>query len=394
MTSSVKETVAPAHDKTDSSLGCCNKNAQSTIALEDNRFAEAQDVWVFIEAFRGAPKQVGAELLGKAKELAACLGQKTAAVIIGSDVEEAVAFSVRYGADKVYVVQGQEYAHYTADTYGSAFLHLCHTFKPDTILLGATANGRDLASKIAVSLETGLTADCTALSVDEETGDVIWERPAFGGNLYARILCSNTRPQMGTVRPGVMPKPEALPASVMNGERMDAQKSKENMMVSYVNEGKTEIVRVNYHALENRVKVIDFLAKLEEDGIALQDAEVIVSGGRGMKNPENFKLLGELARLLGGTVGCSRFAVEAGWMPASKQVGQTGSTVSPRIYFACGISGAVQHVAGMEDSDAIVAINVDEHAPIFEVADYCIVGDVLEVVPALISELQPSACSL
>ncbi len=386
MTSSVQNTHTSLQN---------NRDAQGAPVVSPNaNLADARDVWVFIEAFQGAPKQVGAELLGKAKELAACLGQKTAAVVIGSDVEEAITFSVCYGADKVYVVQGQEYAHYTADAYGSAFLHLCRTFKPNTILLGATANGRDLASKIAVSLETGLTADCTGLSVDAETGDVIWERPAFGGNLYARILCSNTRPQMGTVRPGVMPKPDALPVSVMSGERMDAQQSNETMMVSYVNEGKTEIVRVTYHVLENRVKVIDFLAKIEEDGISLQDAEVIVSGGRGMKNPENFQLLGELARLLGGTVGCSRFAVEAGWMPASKQVGQTGSTVSPRIYFACGISGAVQHVAGMEDSDAIVAINVDEHAPIFEIADYCIVGDVLEVVPALISELQPSTGSL
>ena len=366
-----------------------SNTVQATVETpKAHTWADVQDVWVFIESFQGKPKAVDAELLGKGKELANCLGQQTAAVVIGSDIEEAVAFSVRYGADKVYVVQGEEYAHYTADAYGSAFLRLCELYKPNTILLGATVNGRDLASKIAVSLETGLTADCTALSVDEETGDVIWERPAFGGNLYARILCSSTRPQMGTVRPGVMPKPEELPASVMKDETMSSVESKEGIMVSYVNKGKTKIIRVDYHVSNNRVKVVDFLAKMEEDGISLQDAEVIVSGGRGMKNPENFELLNELARLLGGTVACSRFAVEAGWMPASKQVGQTGSTVSPRIYFACGISGAVQHVAGMEDSDAIVAINVDEHAPIFEVADYCIVGDVFEVVPALISELQ------
>lgn len=366
-----------------------SNTVQATVETpKAHTWSDVQDVWVFIESFQGKPKAVGAELLGKGKELANCLGQQTAAVVVGSDVEEAVAFSVRYGADKVYVIQGEEYAHYTADAYGSAFLHLCERYKPNTILLGATVNGRDLASKIAVSLETGLTADCTALSVDEETGDVIWERPAFGGNLYARILCSNTRPQMGTVRPGVMPKPEEFPASVMKDETMSSAESKEGIMVSYANKGKTKIIRVDYHVSNNRVKVVDFLAKMEEDGISLQDAEVIVSGGRGMKNPENFELLNELARLLGGTVACSRFAVEAGWMPASKQVGQTGSTVSPRIYFACGISGAVQHVAGMEDSDAIVAINVDEHAPIFEVADYCIVGDVFEVVPALISELQ------
>lgn len=366
-----------------------NTSSQDVVTIQnESKWPDEKDVWVFIESFQGKPKNVGAELLGKAKELAESLGQETAAVVIGSDVEEAISFSVRYGADKVYVVQGDEYANYTADAYGNAFLHLCETFKPDTILLGATVNGRDLASKIAVSLETGLTADCTALSVDEETGDVIWERPAFGGNLYARILCSNTRPQMGTVRPGVMNKPEELPDSVMDGVRVSEEESKPGIEVSYANEGKTKIIRVDYHFEDNRVKVVNFLAKLEEEGISLQDAEVIVSGGRGMKGPENFKLLNELARLLGGTVACSRFAVEAGWMPQSKQVGQTGSTVSPRIYIACGISGAVQHVAGMEDSDAIVAINTDEHAPIFEIADYCIVGDVFEVVPALIAELE------
>lgn len=189
-----------------------------------------------------------------------------------------------------------------------------------------------------------------------------WERPAFGGNLYARI-CANTHPQMGTVRPGAMPMPELC----MN----------EHM----------KVIREAYEPKRARVKVKEFIRDVEEQGVSLQDAQIVVSGGRGMKGPENFMMLEELAALLGGTVGCSRSVVEEGWLPASKQVGQTGSSVSPRIYFACGISGAVQHVAGMDHSDAIVAINQDPHAPIFEVADYCIVDDVFEVVPALIDEL-------
>lgn len=215
---------------------------------------------------------------------------------------------------------------------------------------------------MAVKLEAGLTADCTALYIDPETAVMQWERPAFGGNLYA-CISANTHPQMGTVRPGAMPLPEPTPHQNM------------------------EMIREDFIPQQVRVRVKGFIKDATDNGISLQDAEVIVSGGRGMKGPENFAMLEELAALLGGTVGCSRSVVEEGWLPASKQIGQTGSSVSPRIYFACGISGAVQHVAGMDHSDAIVAINQDPHAPIFDVADYCIVGDVFEVVPALIEEL-------
>lgn len=347
-----------------------------------------RDIWVFVEAYEGRPKAVGAELIGRAKELAAELGEQVAAVVIDSETRESVSLAVRAGADRVYVVEGPEYAQYTADAYGGAFLHLCRIFRPDAILLGATVNGRDLASKIAVNLHTGLTADCTALAIDGETGDIVWERPAFGGNLYARILCTNTRPQMGTVRPGVLPAPELLPANSLDDNVPLEGDFGADVTASVVNGGRTEILSVEHHEGDVRVKVLDFLERTREDGIALEDAEVVVSGGHGMKKPENFGMLEELARILGGTVGCSRFVVDAGWMPADRQVGQTGVTVSPRVYFACGISGAVQHVAGMKDSDAIVAINTDPHAPIFEVADYCIVGDALEVVPALIAELR------
>lgn len=329
-------------------------------------FETCKDVWVFIECFQGEPKSVGFELLGQGRKLADGLKQQLCAVVIGKEVDKAVEGAARYGADKVYVVKGDEYENYTADAYGHAFLELVSKYDPNTILVGATINGRDLGSKLAVSLHTGLTADCTALSVEEETGNVVWERPAFGGNLYAQILCSETRPQMGTCRPGAFKKPAV---------------NKDNKPV---------IIEETIHtpADQIRTRVLEFIRAAEDQGMRLDEADVIVSGGRGMKNAENFAVLQELADVLGGTVGCSRAAVDAGWMPQSRQVGQTGSTVSPKIYFACGISGAVQHVAGMSESGTIVAINKDETAPIFEVADYCIVGDLFEVVPALVKELR------
>ncbi|AZV58620.1 electron transfer flavoprotein subunit alpha/FixB family protein [Clostridium sp. AWRP] len=328
-------------------------------------FDEYKDVWVFIECFQGQPKNVGFELLGQGRILADGLKQKLCAVVIGSDVEDAVKGASSHGADKVYVVQGEEYKNYSSDVYGDAFLKLCHKYNPNTILIGATIRGRELGSKIAVSLRTGLTADCTALSVEEGTGNVVWERPAFGGNLYAQILCSETRPQMGTVRPGAFKKP---------------QENKNN---------RPEIIKETINIDKNSIltKVVDFIKSKEDSGVKLEEAEYIVSGGRGMKNGENFKMLQQLADLLGGTIGASRAAVDSGWIPQTKQVGQTGKTVSPKVYIACGISGAVQHLAGMSSSDTIIAINKDETAPIFEVADYCIVGDLFEVVPALIKEI-------
>ena len=329
-------------------------------------FDTYQDVWVFIECFQGEPKSVGLELLGQGRRLADSLKQKLCAVVIGKSVDAAVAAAGMYGADKVYAVEGDEYETYSADAYGHVFLELCRKYSPNTILVGATVNGRDLGSKLAVSLHTGLTADCTALSVEEETGNVVWERPAFGGNLYAQILCADTRPQMGTCRPGAFKKPEPSPDNHPTVIRED----------------------ISTPADAIRTKVIDFIKACEDGEIKLDEAQVIVSGGRGMKNAENFGILKDLADELGGTVGCSRAAVDAGWLPQTKQVGQTGSTVSPKIYIACGISGAVQHVAGMSESDTIIAINQDETAPIFEVADYGIVGDLFEIVPALTKELR------
>lgn len=325
-------------------------------------FDAYKDVWVFIECFDGEPKRVGFELLGEGRKLAAALGQKLCAVVIGDKVDEAISQSALYGADKVYVVQ--EYRFYTADAYGKAMLALCEKYMPSTILVGATVNGRDLGSKLAVSLRTGLTADCTGLFVDGE--NVVWERPAFGGNLYAQIICGESRPQMGTVRAGNFKRPAPDP------------------------DNKPEIIREELHASDDeiRTKVLDFVKAVESDGIKLEDAEIVVSGGRGMKKAENFKLLQELADVLGGAVGASRAAVDSGWVPQSRQVGQTGKTIAPTIYIACGISGAVQHLAGMSKSKIIVAINKDKTAPIFEVAHYGIVGDLFEVVPALTKELK------
>lgn len=325
-----------------------------------------KDVWVFIECFQGQPKDVGFELLGQGRILAEGLKQNLCAVVIGKDVDSAIKGASEYGADKIYVVQGEEYENYTSDAYGHAFLKLCHKYNPNTILIGATIRGRELGSKIAVALRTGLTADCTALSIEEETGNVVWERPAFGGNLYAQILCSETRPQMGTVRPGAFKKQE---------------KNLEN---------KAEIIEEDIRTNPAYIltKVVDFIKAKEEGGFKVDEAEVVVSGGRGMKGAENFNMLKELADLMGGAVGASRAAVDAGWIPQTRQVGQTGSTVAPRIYIACGISGAVQHIAGMSSSDTIIAINKDASAPIFEVADYCIVGDLFQVVPALIKEIR------
>lgn len=327
-------------------------------------FDAYKDVWVFIECFDGEPKRVGFELLGEGRKLAAALGQKLCAVVIGDKVDEAISQSALYGADKVYVVQGPEYRFYTADAYGKAMLALCEKYMPGTILVGATVNGRDLGSKLAVSLRTGLTADCTGLFVDGE--NVVWERPAFGGNLYAQIICGESRPQMGTVRAGNFKRPAPDP------------------------DNKPEIIREELHASDDeiRTKVLDFVKAVESDGIKLEDAEIVVSGGRGMKKAENFKLLQELADVLGGAVGASRAAVDSGWVPQSRQVGQTGKTIAPTIYIACGISGAVQHLAGMSKSKIIVAINKDKTAPIFEVAHYGIVGDLFEVVPALTKELK------
>jgi electron transfer flavoprotein alpha subunit len=332
------------------------------IAIDKNAY---KDVWVYIELNEGTPRSVGLELLGEGRKLADAMNQKLAAVILGDGVEPLAKEAFAAGADKVYLVEGPEYAHYSTDAYTIALVDLIGTYKPSVILLGATNDGRDLGPRIACRVGTGLTADCTGLGIDEATGLVAWTRPAFGGNIMATILCPDHRPQMGTVRPKVFKKPE--PDYARSGEII--------RVASKVKPGdiRTKLIEV--------IKVCTAACNLEE-------AEIIVSGGRGLCKPENFTLVEDLANTLGGAVGASRAAVDAGWKPALHQVGQTGKTVGPKIYFACGISGAIQHLAGMSSSDIVIAINKDPDAPIFKVADYGIVGDVMEVLPILTEEFK------
>jgi electron transfer flavoprotein alpha subunit len=339
------------------------REAEEKTVTMDKR--EYKDVWVFIEQVNGQARGVGHELLGQGRQLADAMGQQLIGILIGNDVEKLSKEVIASGADKVYLIEGAEYKHYTTDAYTIAFAHLINTYKPSVILIGATNDGRDLGPRVACRVGTGLTADCTDLGIDEETGLVAWTRPAFGGNIMATILCPEHRPQMGTIRPKVFKRPQ-----------QDFSRT-------------GEIIRV-----ESQVKAADIRTRLIEiiKGTTvtcnLEEAEIIVSGGRGIGKPENFALIEELAKVLGGAVGASRAAVDAGWKPALHQVGQTGKTVGPKVYFACGISGAIQHLAGMSSSDIIIAINKDPNAPIFKVADYGIVGDVNEVIPALIDEFK------
>ncbi len=329
--------------------------------------AKTKDLWVFIETNEdGSPKNVGIELLSPGRELADKQGGQLIGVIIGSNVDASVKAAVSHGADKIFVVDGEEYAHYSTDAYTHALCTLVEKYGPTSILIGATNNGRDLGPRVSCRLNTGLTADCTSLAIDEETGNVAWTRPAFGGNLMATIMCPDHRPQIGTVRPGVFKKCEA-------DEARSAEVIKEDIHVS------PDMIRT---------ELVEIIKETAGEIVDLEGAEIIVSGGRGLGGPEGFKLIKELADLLGGVVGASRAAVDSGWIGHSHQVGQTGKTVGPKLYVACGISGAIQHVAGMSSSNTIIAINKDETAPIFNVADYSVVGDLFEVLPVLIAEIK------
>jgi electron transfer flavoprotein alpha subunit len=335
---------------------------QKTVVMDK---ADYKGVWVFIEQAGGQIRGVSHELLGEGRKLADAMGQELAGVLIGNQVENLSKDLFASGADKVYLVEGAEYSHYNTDGFAAALTDLIHNYKPNVILIGATNDGRDLGPRVACRIGTGLTADCTNLDIDTETGLVAWTRPAFGGNIMATILCPDHRPQMGTIRPKVFKRP--VPNFARTGE-----------IVRVASKVKPEDIRTHFIEL---LQVCTTSCNLEE-------AEIIVSGGRGMCKPENFKLIEDLAEVLGGTVGASRAAVDAGWKPALHQVGQTGKTVGPKIYIACGISGAIQHLAGMSSSDIVIAVNKDPDASIFKVADYGIVGDVMEVLPIMIEEFK------
>ena len=328
--------------------------------------AKTKDLWVFVETNEdGSAKNVGLELLTPGRDLADKQGGKLVAVVIGNQADAAVQAAGEHGADQVILVEGPEYAHYSTDAYAAALCTLVEQYGPTSMLIGATNNGRDLGPRVSCRLKTGLTADCTGLDIDAETGNVAWTRPAFGGNLMATILCPDHRPQIGTVRPGVFKKSEA-------------------------GENKAEVIRADIHMdpKDIRTQVLELIQEMGDANVDLEGAEIIVSGGRGVGGPEGFAPVKALAEALGATVGASRAAVDSGWISHAHQVGQTGKTVAPKLYIACGISGAIQHLAGMSGSDCIVAINKDPDAPIFDVADYGVVGNLFEVLPVLTEEIR------
>ncbi len=321
----------------------------------------SRGVWVFAEQRGGEIQSVVFELLGAGRMLATARGCELAAVLIGSGVEEKAGVLFRRGADKVYLADHPGLRDYRDEPYARLLTRMIREYKPEIVLTGATSIGRSLIPRTAVQVPTGLTADCTGLEIDPSTGLLLQTRPAFGGNIMATIKCEHHRPQMATVRHKVMeeaPEDPSRPA------------------------GSLVRVPVTDADLASRTTVLETVKELEET-VNIVEADVIVAGGRGVKGPEHFAMLGELAKTLGGAVGASRAAVDAGWVPYSHQVGQTGKTVKPKIYFACGISGAIQHLVGMSSSDIIVAINKNPDAPIFNVATYGLVGDLFEIVPEL-----------
>lgn len=326
--------------------------------------ADFNGVWVFAEQREGQLQKVSLELLGEGRKIADKLGSKLTALLIGNKVQNLVEDLSRHGADEVLVVDAPELERYTTDGYTKAICELANAKKPNIIFIGATFIGRDLGPRVAARLETGLTADCTSLDVDVESGDLLATRPAFGGNLMATIVCPDHRPQMATVRPGVF---EKLPL----GE----------------NDATVENVEIKFNSNDIRTKIVEII-KEHKDIVDISEANVLVAGGRGIGSEENFKMLKELAEVMNGSIAASRAAVEKGWVDKDYQVGQTGKTVRPNIYVACGISGAIQHAAGMQDSDMIIAINKDANAPIMKIADYAIVGDVNKVVPEFIAQLK------
>ena len=337
---------------------------------------EYKGVFIYAQQVDNEINNISFELLGKAKELAETLNEKVTAVLIGSGVKDLAGQLAQYGADRVIVVDDPELKEYRTEPYTHALASVINEFKPEIMLVGATAIGRDLGPRVSARVATGLTADCTSLDIgdfplnaipgkEQKHNQLLMTRPAFGGNTIATIACPDNRPQMATVRPGVMQKIDPI---------ADAQ---------------AEVVEFNPgFTPDNKYVEILEIVKEVSDVADIADAKILVSGGRGVGSAENFKLLDDLAEAIGGTVSCSRAVVDNGCKPKELQVGQTGKTVRPNVYFAIGISGAIQHTAGMEESDLIIAINKDENAPIFDVADYGIVGDLNKIVPELTAKIK------
>lgn len=339
------------------------------------KLEDYKGVFVFAQQVDHKINDVALELLGKAKQLAGDLDTDVTAVLIGSNVKELAVKLAVYGADRIIVVDDPELEHYRTEPYTHALASVINEFRPEIVLVGATAIGRDLGPTVSARVQTGLTADCTQLDIgdfpikkmnhqEQKHNQLLMTRPAFGGNTIATIACPDNRPQMATVRPGVMQK------------------------LDRINNPKAEIIDYNpgFSKNDKYVEILDIVKEITNT-VDILDANILISGGRGLGGPENFCILEELAAALGGEVSCSRAVVDAGWKPKDLQVGQTGKTVRPNVYIAVGISGAIQHVAGMEESDLIIAINKDETAPIFDVADYGIVGDYRNIVPMLTRQL-------
>lgn len=362
----------------DSCIGCgaCVNNCPCEAIEQDEEAAESADknestgaeykgVWVFAEQREGRLMPTVFELLGEGRKLANTLGVELAALLLGNGVESLCDELGAYGADRVILAESELLSDYNTESYAKVVCDLVTERKPEIMLIGATNIGRDLAPRLSARLYTGLTADCTALEIDPETKGLLQTRPAFGGNVMATIVTPNHRPQMSTVRPGVMKK------------------------AAYDPSHKAIIDRASFELSESDIhtKVIETVKSLKQT-VNLVDADVIVAGGRGVGSREGFGLIEQLAEVMGGVVGASRAAVEAGYIGADHQVGQTGKTVRPKIYVACGISGAIQHLAGMQNSECIIAINKNADAPIFSAATYGIVGDLHNVIPMLIEELK------
>ena len=340
------------------------ERTEQEIAAEATDLASYNGLWVFAEQHKSSISSVTLELLGEGRKLADKRKTKLSAVLIGHGVKNKAGDLIAHGADIVYVADDPALRDFNDDPYSAVLTTLARLHKPEIILAGATAIGRSFIPKVACVLHTGLTADCTSLDIDPENGNLLQTRPAFGGNIMATIVTPNHRPQIATVRHKVMKK--ADPDPLRKGDIID---------IKFNSQG------------DIRTKVIKTVEDLTQV-VNICEADIIVSGGRGLGDPKYFALIEELAKTIGGAVGASRAAVDAGWMPYSHQVGQTGKTVCPKLYIACGISGAIQHLAGMQSSDVIVAINKDPSAPIFNVATYGIVGDVLEVVPLMIKKFK------
>ena len=336
------------------------EQAKSAINFDDYK-----DVWVFSEQHDGVIQSITFELLGEGRKLADSLGMKLCAILLGSKVEARSAELIARGADKVYLVDNPALEHFQDESYANVIIDLVNRHKPNVILCGASTIGRSLVSRVAVRVNAGLTADCTALAIDPKTKNLLQTRPAFGGNIMATIETPNARPQMATVRHKVMKEAEINPSR-------KGEVSRETL------------AEVLFQAKARRLKFVPEV----ETTMNIAEANIIVSGGRGLQTAENFQLLRELADAIGGGVGASRAAVDSNWIPYSHQVGQTGKTVCPKIYIAVGISGQIQHLAGMQSSDIIVAINKDADAPIFKVATYGIVGDLFSIVPLLTQQFK------